>query len=142
MKKHVSVGNEDRVGNSGNDGLMLGDDDDEGVIQGDQVILGDEDEEDVWLIDGTADGARTNGRTNRVAFDGDKDGLMLGYDDDEGVVEGDEDRLVLGDRDEDDVQLIGSTADGVRINGRKNRVASLNPKSPPSAINAPFDVTL
>mmetsp|Transcript_17195 Transcript_17195/g.30297 ORF Transcript_17195/g.30297 Transcript_17195/m.30297 type:complete len:99 (-) Transcript_17195:124-420(-) len=98
MKKHVSVGDEDKVGD----------------VEG-----------------GAMDGA----------IDGDKDGLMLGDDDDEGIVEGDQ--LMLGDRDEDGVWLIDGTAEGAAgKNGRENLVASLLPKSPPSVINTPFDVTL
>ena len=67
--------------------------------------------------------------------------LMLGDDDDEGVVEGDQ--LMLGDRDEDGVWLIDGTAEGGDDkNGREDLVASLLLKSPLSAINVPFDVTL
>jgi len=87
MGTHVIVGDEDKVGDIDNDGLMLGDDDDEGVVEGDPLMLGDRDEDGVWLMDGTAEGAAGK-------------------------------------------------------NGRENLVASLNPKFPPSAINAPFDVTL
>ena len=75
------------------------------------------------------------------ASEGDTDRLILGDDDDEGVVEGNP--LVLGDRDEDGVWLIDGTADGAAgKNGRENLVASILLKSPPSATNAPFDVTL
>ena len=87
MGTHVIVGDEDKVGDIDNDGLMLGDDDDEGVVVGALLMLGDRDEDGVWLIDGTAEGAG-------------------------------------------------------RRNGRGNLVASLKSKSPPSAINAPYDVTL
>mmetsp|Transcript_2073 Transcript_2073/g.3267 ORF Transcript_2073/g.3267 Transcript_2073/m.3267 type:complete len:83 (+) Transcript_2073:438-686(+) len=61
----------------------------------------------------------------------------------DGAIDGDKDRLMLGDRDEDGVWLIDGTAEGAAgKNGRENLVASLNPKFPPSAINAPFDVTM
>mmetsp|Transcript_2074 Transcript_2074/g.3272 ORF Transcript_2074/g.3272 Transcript_2074/m.3272 type:complete len:83 (+) Transcript_2074:438-686(+) len=61
----------------------------------------------------------------------------------DGAIDGDKDRLMLGDRDEDGVWLIDGTAEGAAgKNGRENLVASLLPKSPPSVINTPFDVTL
>ena len=101
MEKHVSVGDEDKVG--GIEGGVM-----DGAIDIDGFIL------------------------------------ALGDDDNEGVVEDDNDGPMLGDRDEDGVWLIliDGTADGVGKNGRENLVAAFLPKSPPSAINAPFDVTL
>ena len=79
----------------------------------------------------------------------DKDGMVEGGN--KGVltmlgVGGDcvEDELRLGDRDEDGdwSGVRDGTVGGAGTNGRINLVASSFPKSPPRAINSPFDVTL
>ena len=49
---------------------------------------------------------------------------------------------MLGDRDDNDAWLIDGTADGAGTNGRENLVVSSHSNSPPSTINAPFEVIL
>ena len=54
------------------------------------------------------------------------------------------DGIRLGSRDEDSdwSEVRDGTVGGAGTNGRINLVASSFPKSPPRAINSPFDVTL
>ena len=68
-----------------------------------------------------------------VDRDGEAEGGVM-----DGATEGG--RLMLGDRDADGIWLIDGTADGDGTNGRENLVMSSDSNSPPSTINAPFDV--
>ena len=72
------------------------------------------------IMDGAAD------------VEGDEDGRndTEGYDDDVGAVDG---RVDEGNADDDGI------AEGTGSKGRENRVESLNPKSPPSAIKSSLD---
>ena len=58
--------------------------------------------------------------------------VIVGDKDNDGVIDGRDDGEDVGVRD--------GIADGAGLNGIKNIVVSLDPKSPPSAINPPFVV--
>ena len=58
----------------------------------------------------------------------------------DGDKDGNEDGVIEGGDDKEGVWLRDGIADGGRISGSENTVVSLDPKSPPSAINLPFDV--
>ena len=70
-----------------------------------------------------------------VDRDGEAEGGVM-----DGATEGG--RLMLGGRDADGIWLIDGTADGDGTNGRENLVIPSHSDSPPSTINAPFDVVM